>query len=1438
MKKIGFDIGSSSIGWAVRDYNELTHFGVVTFKSGMVKGQGGYSSPAKDRRLSRGKRTLAKVRKQRKGYLLKLLEKKYLVPIDIEELNDWIKYKKGIVSKFPKNQQFLSWLQCDFSYQNGNKYKNPYELRNKALDEKLTKHELGRVLYHLVQRRGYKDIGEKDSETKKQIERRNKSKFSEKLSQRRSLGETLFKDYLKNDLKVRNEYPFREEYDNELLLILKNQGYNTLKNKDGFVDEFVGKVWKSIIWQNPLKTQKGNIGRCTLKSDKPRCPMSHPIYEIFRAWQFINTIKYKTEENDFTFLPKELRLSLFDNIFLRKDKNFKFQIIADYCDKNFGKNLKYNYTFNKKDNIYDTSVPGMPICKHFIKLFGNEALGQLNELEHHSIISAPKIISKYSIYDLWHLLFNEEKPKLRKIAQEKLLLSIKQKSDKSKNKIDETDAFSDLKDILVSGYAALSEYSLKKIIPFLKKGHIYSDAVLLSELPEAIKNFNSKEDKILELLKKSGQIFDFESKARNIANKLIDKQKGFKEHDPKNYQAQKEFDYILDDYDFEEIKNSCISFFGKNSWNKQKNKDRILNKVAEYYQKYFNDETRSYIAFKNKTEIFKELLNSNDIALQKELVHHSNIPNKYSKKPKDKKCKKLPLPYIPSIKNPMFNKALSILRKLINKLLEEEIIDDDTIVIIEVAKELNDNNKRKAIEKYQKERRDKRDKYREFMERYTTTKNLKKNKSEINNAIKKFELFNEQLENNFDENGKNIILSEKKAIDRYELWVEQNCICMYTGNPISICDLFNTTTDFEHTIPQSKLPDNTLANQTLCFSNYNRTIKKHKIPFYCPNYNKDTNEGTAILPRLKKWEELRDLYKKKYEKNLKGYSNESIEKKNERIVYKHCFKMHYDYWKDKLDRFTCEEIKESWVRRQLIDTQMTSKFAREFLTTVFKKVVVQKGTVTEQFRKMYKFQSYDEIKNRDKHTHHAIDAAVLTVIPTNSFYRELELKIKNDYWEKYRKSYTKAPFEGFNPQNWIRNIENETLVYNHKTDKLFKQTIKKARYRGKLLKLKDTEGNILYQTDVNGNFLHYKNGNKKPRRIIKAGNTIRTNLYKDTFKGKIKNVERHKSGTPIKTDEGKWKFKTGKDEFRFVVRKSINELSQSDIEKIYDPKLKKIIKDNFGSGKIFDWQGNEIKKVRLTSKAGVEVKKRIDFLSKKEYKNYYYSEAGEIIKAIVIEDLNKNLSIINLSSAKIVKFYNEFGSFDLDQFVQHLGYDKMELRRKMLLSKGDRVIAIKNQTELADTHNPQLLVNRLYKITKFHESGLYLRHHQISKHDKEIDALVKNEKDKFLVKIEKEHNLPLVVKDLTIEDFGKRKKKYEDQKFKFNSPSDYRMGRLLKTVGEKRYAKIKVELDKYKKQSSIIEREKQPLLKQNISACYFYKFENIDFKFDILGNIN
>jgi CRISPR-associated endonuclease Csn1 len=1465
MKKLGLDLGSSSNGWAIREDDKITANGVVTFKTGMNKGTNGYSSPTKDRREARSKRKLIQARKYRKWELLEILLNEF-VPVDKQELENWSKYKKGQVQVFPENVKFLKWLACDFAYEGGIKYTNPYELRVKALDNTLSKHEFGRALYHLVQRRGYKNIGEndteefdvelakKDAETKTQIERREKEGFANAMNKNRTVAEALKNEFLNNGKRARNQYPLRREYRKELEEICKGQGYDISKNEKGnYNNEFVQKLYNAIIWQRPLRSQKGNIGKCTLEPTKPRCPVSHPVFEIFRAWSFINTIKFADNDSDEKqFLSDTIREKLFSDFFLKQDKNFKFEEIRKYLDKEFKSNKTYNYPFNKKDKIYDSSVAGMPVSKGLIKVIGEKAKDEINNIYKYNIGTAPKIINNYSLYDLWHILFEFDEKHLEKFAIEKLSIT----NEKTK-KGEEYNPFLKLKNNIIQGYSDLSLKAMCKIIPFLQEGYLYNEATVLAKMPELLGDkWEEQKEVIKNCIQKSNSIYNQNKIVASITNNLIDKYKGDIEQwrtQGTPIKAWNDFTYTLNKDDLNDIEKSCISHIGENKWENRKDKNELIEEVKNQYQLFFKDSKRIYREVPLLTNILKELLKENNIEMNGNLYHHSNRENLYLKKDKklpiDTKTglELLPTPIINSIKNPMFNKSLTILRKLINELIRTNKVDKDTEVVVEVARELNDNNKRAAIERYQRFREDNREKYRQFLNEFKENENKSIN---VEESISQFELWTEQsFEKTKDENGKEInkntaILKEKNAIKRYELWMEQKGQCMYTGDMISISQLFSNEIDIMHTIPRSLLPDNTMANMTVGFSRYNRDLQKQKFPKECDNYYKyKEGWGTKIDARLENWITIREGFKVQYEKRTKPSGSEDEATKNKRIQEKHYYKMHFDYWKDKVERFEATEVKDSWARRQLVDTQMVSKYAREYLKTYFKKVAVQKGSVTADFRKIYNFQEQDEIKSRNKHTHHSIDAAVLTLIPTNSSYRERLLKKMYETYENERKQFTTSPYPEFNSQKLINDIENNTLIVNYEKDTIVKETYKTVRKRGR----------IQYVKNKKGEFVLDKEGNK----IVKVakGDTVRSTLYAQTYLGKIRDVERDDfekeikigksnlsvkvKGFPKKRQANDWIYKQGKDEFVFVVRKSLKD-ALSNIDDIVDPVIREIVRQQKENA--IDPQGKKIRHVRIKTKAGQIVKDRINYRSEKDYKNKFYSSAGSLPYAILLQNSNNGKverELIPIASFEIAKHHKKNGSFEINKFVKENYSTYTGWSTKKLLKIGQKVIVFKNDDEFKNKESLEFLKNRLYKITQFgtSDNNIYLKYHLESQADGDIDKFVKIEKDLLLRRYEKKFDLPEIKEDETITDKKAQKEDYENRKYSFFKLTDYRFKRLINIIGKDEFLKIKIELDKLKKQSAKIEVDgKTPLLKME-SKNWNFLYEGEDFEISLMGMI-
>jgi CRISPR-associated endonuclease Csn1 len=147
---LGLDIGTNSIGWAVTRRDdaqqplELIGCGVRIFQESVDAEK--RIPKNRERRDARSARRLVNRRKMRRNKILNLLLQNKLLPEDAVER----------VKLFADNQLY-----------------DPYELRKRALDNKLGPYEFGRVLYHLSHRRGFqsnrKASSKEDGDVKKDI---------------------------------------------------------------------------------------------------------------------------------------------------------------------------------------------------------------------------------------------------------------------------------------------------------------------------------------------------------------------------------------------------------------------------------------------------------------------------------------------------------------------------------------------------------------------------------------------------------------------------------------------------------------------------------------------------------------------------------------------------------------------------------------------------------------------------------------------------------------------------------------------------------------------------------------------------------------------------------------------------------------------------------------------------------------------------------------------------------------------------------------------------------------------------------------------------------------------------------------------------------------------------------------------------------------------
>ena len=436
-----------------------------------------------------------------------------------------------------------------------------------------------------------------------------------------------------------------------------------------------------------------------------------------------------------------------------------------------------------------------------------------------------------------------------------------------------------------------------------------------------------------------------------------------------------------------------------------------------------------------------------DISRLDRLYHPSKIETYPDAKPDANGILQLGSPRTSAIRNPMAMRALFRLRDLINTLLREGRIDRDTKIRIEFARGLNDANRRKAIEQYQREREAENRKYaEEIRQQYAA------------------------------ETGREIIPSDDEVL-KYRLWEEQQHVSPYTGQQIRISDFIGSNPEFdiEHTLPRARGGDDSQMNKTLCENWFNRKTKRAKLPAELSNH-------AEILERIESfgWNEKIKTLQKQIEAQVRRSKGASVKsEKDSAIQRRHYLQMHLDYWRGKYERFIMTDIPEGFSNRQGVDIGIIGKYARLYLKTVFDRIYTVKGSTTAAFRKMWGLQEEYARKERTNYVHHCIDAITIACIGHREYDRWAQYAADEErysYGERSKPCFEK-PWPTFTED--VKSMADELLIPHHTADNMPKQSRKRLRIRGRI-KLND-EGKPIYA----------------------QGDTARCRLHEETFYGAI-----------------------------------------------------------------------------------------------------------------------------------------------------------------------------------------------------------------------------------------------------------------------------------------------------------------------------------------------
>jgi hypothetical protein len=647
-----------------------------------------------------------------------------------------------------------------------------------------------------------------------------------------------------------------------------------------------------------------------------------------------------------------------------------------------------------------------------------------------------------SIEDVWHCLQmdsfgNKDKKYVRTEFAKKYL------------KLDDKGLENFVKIKLVKGYGSLSKSAIKKIIPFLEKGEIYTNAVFLANVSQVLgrKITEIEQQKIAEIIKEALENFGIEKQNKGIVNNYISK---FKEENNKENSLgnnENSINAFRKDLDYE-----IANWIGEVKLGTMKKE--AVSAITETCWKLFYEaacdklpKTVNYLASKTIPEFIYEGLK---IVYPNDKIDVTKLYHPSAMEAHAKADKKLGNPEISSIKNPVFDRAMHQVKRLCNELIRKGLVDKETEVNLEVAGEINSASYRRALTQWQKEQEDIRDWA----------------KSKIIDCYAK----------EFSE----VKIPTQTEIAKYILYSEQNGVCLYTSETITPRNFLGKQTmyDIEHTIPRSKNNDNSLKNKTLANYDFNRNYKKATLPALLNlnfkgndidlevifnNRNKNLKSYSFIgkKPNMNiVWNvSLSDLKfeYKKFKNAAKAITDATSH--DEVMTKAHYTRLKLDYLREKYRNFEIEEINNQFTNANLVDTRIITKYARAYLNSYFNKVNVVNGKITDTLRKIWGIQGEEETKDRSNHIHHCIDAIVVACVEkgTANKISELYHKYENDYFRgnSNPRIHAKEPMKNF--VETLKNLHKEVLIYHKQTDRIKpllinaqKENAKKLNLRGKL----------------------------------------------------------------------------------------------------------------------------------------------------------------------------------------------------------------------------------------------------------------------------------------------------------------------------------------------------------------------------------------------------
>jgi CRISPR-associated endonuclease Csn1 len=479
---LGLDLGTNSIGWALilLDEND-SPIKIIAMGSRIIPLDANSRDQfAKGQAISKNKdRTTA--RTQRKGYDRKQLRKK-----DIKKLlND--------LNILPTDE-LMNMPMLDL-----------WKLRNDAVNknENITAEQLGRILYMLNQKRGYKSARSEANADKKDTDyvAAVKGRYAQLKENNQTIGQHFYTGL--NNANIHNQYfkvkenvypreAYIEEFDNIM---------NVQKSKHAFLTEEVIETLKNeiIYYQRKLKSQKGLVNVCEFEGFEKKyldketqkektafvgpkvAPKTSPLYQLCKIWENVNNINVKTKNpegskykwSDYypTIEEKEkIAAHLNTNAKLTYDDLLKILNLKKeevFANKQLRNGLQGNITYSEIEKIIGKSnllqIEIDILATNTSAYLYDKKTGEIIDEKDGFVIDAK--VEKEPLYQLWHTIYSIQDLEECKNALIKRFAIDAEIAEKL-SKID----------FNKQAFGNKSNKAIRKILPYLMQGFDYSQA--------------------------------------------------------------------------------------------------------------------------------------------------------------------------------------------------------------------------------------------------------------------------------------------------------------------------------------------------------------------------------------------------------------------------------------------------------------------------------------------------------------------------------------------------------------------------------------------------------------------------------------------------------------------------------------------------------------------------------------------------------------------------------------------------------------------------------------------------------------------------------------------------------------------------------------------------------------------------------------------------